>query len=388
MSDSTAFKDFYNRRLAGEMGEELALACTEFDASAFVARISAEVDSLEFKDRIRLFAKALQGQLPAHFADAWAILERVMPRTSGEAVAETPSAGVFTHGFALWPIARYIQDYGLEDFDSAVRAMHTITGLHTAEFAVRPFIERYPQRMLSVLNRWVNDPSEHVRRLVSEGTRPRLPWAGRLNQFIEDPTPTLALLEQLKDDSSEYVRRSVANHLNDIGKDHPDLLLTVAARWQRGTPPPERQRIIKHALRTLVKAGNPEALRLLGYGPAMVTLRDMRVAPERLLLGKSLEIEFTLESLADAPQNLVIDYIIHFVKANGTTSPKVFKLTTRTLEPGEFHTIRRRHAIRPITTRRYYPGRNRVEIQVNGRVLAVAEFDLIAQSGDETGRTS
>jgi 3-methyladenine DNA glycosylase AlkC len=369
MSENQALKLYYNPELAQSIGERVRRVYPPFDTAAFVAEIAAEVDKLEFKDRIVLFSSALHRQLPPAFPEAWAVLEQLL---GGELVEEE---GMFSEGFALWPLAQFIEMYGLDDFDVAVGAMYEITKRHTAEFAIRPFLRRYPERTLAVLRKWVEDESPHVRRLVSEGTRPRLPWAGRLDAFMADPRPTLALLEGLKDDPSAFVRKSVANHLNDISKDHPQLVIDTLIRWREDAGQ-ERMWIIRHALRTLVKKGDPVALALLGFGPPQVSLDDMRVEPDHIRFGESLVFSFTLQSESDEAQNLIIDYVIHFVKASGQTSPKVFKLSTRELSGRESVRVRKKHTIRPITTRRHYPGEHRIEIQVNGQVLGGQRFGL------------
>ncbi len=369
MSDSQPFKLYYNVDLARAMGERLQLSDPSFEVAAFVDDIAAEVDALEFKDRIALFSRALRRRLPETFPDAWAILETLL---DDELTAEE---GIFSEGFGLWPVAHFIEIYGLEDFDASMQAMVQITKRHTAEFAIRPFLVRYPARTMAQLQRWVEDESPHVRRLVSEGTRPRLPWASRLDAFIVDPAPTLALLEQLKDDPSPYVRKSVANHLNDISKDHPQLIVETLARWRKDAGP-ERQWVIRHALRTLVKQGDPAALAVLGYGPPRVTLTDLRLDPTSIAVGDTMGISFVLQSESDEEQDLVIDYIIHFALAKGKTGAKVFKLTTRRLEAGHSLSLTKSHTFRPITTRKYYRGAHRVEIQVNGQVLGGQPFQL------------
>ncbi len=369
MSESQPFKLYYNADLAQRIGEQIRLVYPSFDTVEFVAEIAAQVDALEFKDRIALFSRALSHQLPPSFPAAWTILEKLL----GDELAE--EEGMFNDGFALWPLAHFIEVYGLDDFETAVGAMYEITKRHTAEFAIRPFLQRYPERTLAVLHEWVSDESPHVRRLVSEGTRPRLPWAGRLDAFIADPAPTLALLERLKDDPSPFVRKSVANHLNDISKDHPQLIIELFSRWQEDASP-ERQWIIRHALRTLVKKGDPAALALLGYGSPKMSLGDMHIEPALIQMGETLTFSFALHSETDEPQELMIDYVVHFVKASGKTSPKVFKLSTRRLAGRESIQIERKHTIKPITTRRYYPGEHRVEVQVNGQILGGANFRL------------
>ena len=370
MSENKLFKDYFDVVLAQRMAEQITAVHPQFPADAFVNQIAPQLDGLEMKARSTVFVQALRDHLPAGFANAWAVLEAALgAELSGE-------DGVFNDGWHYWPIAQFIETFGLEDFDVGVRAMHEITKRHTAEFAIRPFLIHHQDKMLTILHTWAEDENPHVRRLVSEGTRPRLPWAGRLYQFMEDPSPTLALLEKLKDDPSEYVRRSVSNHLNDIAKDHPQLVIETCRRWwQDGSP--ERRWIVQRALRTLVKDGDPDALAVLGYGSPQVKLTDFTVKPDPLQLGDSLQLNFTLHSTAANEQNLVIDFVIHFVKANGQTSGKVFKLKTAVLPPEQSLAISKKHPIRPITTRTYYPGTHRVEIQVNGQIVGERSFELL-----------
>ncbi|MAU00834.1 MAG: hypothetical protein CL608_27120 [Anaerolineaceae bacterium] len=370
MSENKLFKDYFDEALARRMAVMITAVHPQFPATAFVNQIAPQLDGLEMKERSTVFVQALHDHLPEGFAHAWAVLEAALgAELSGE-------DGMFNDGWHYWPIAQFIETFGLEDFEVGVRAMHEITKRHTAEFAIRPFLIHHQDQMLAILHTWAEDENPHVRRLVSEGTRPRLPWAGRLYQFIEDPRSTLALLEKLKDDPSEYVRRSVSNHLNDIAKDHPRLVVETCRRWwQDGSP--ERRWIVQRALRTLVKDGDPDALAVLGYGPPQVALLDFAVTPDPLRLGEKLNLAFTLQNTAAHEQNLVIDFIIHFVKANGQTSGKVFKLKTAVLPPNQSLTVTKSHPIRPITTRTYYPGTHRVQIQVNGQIIGERSFELI-----------
>jgi 3-methyladenine DNA glycosylase AlkC len=247
----------------------------------------------------------------------------------------------------------------------------------TAEFGIRPFLDRLPDPTLAILSQWVKDPSEHVRRLVSEGTRPRLPWGMQLKGFISNPAATLHLLEALKDDPSEYVRRSVANHLNDMAKDHPDFVCEVARRWWKDAGM-ERRKTIRHALRTLVKQGHKEALAILGYETVKVRVTGMRLEPAFVAIGGKLSMEVELVLSEGQASQVVLDYAIHYHKANGTQRPKVFKWTTQTLKPGETCLLRKQHAFVVVTTRTLYPGPHAVEIFVNGESLAKAGFLLVA----------
>jgi 3-methyladenine DNA glycosylase AlkC len=365
------FKNFLGLSLARELAEKISAVYPAFDADAFIAAVAARLEPLELKERAALMADALRHYLPSDFPAAAAILLAILGPDSGG------SEGVANHSFWLMPVAAFVERHGLDYFDASVAAMYQITKRHTAEFTIRPFLLRYPEQSLAVLRQWVHDPNEHVRRLVSEGTRPRLPWGIRLPPFMADPTPALALLEQLKDDPSAYVRRSVANHLNDISKDNPHLVIATLQRWRQDAGD-ERLWIIRHALRSLVKAGDPDALALLGFGEAAaVTLHAFTITPAIIRLGEVVTLSFTLQNESDEAHRLVIDYVVHLVKANGRSSPKVFKLTTRALAGGERLNIQRQHAVRPVTTRRYYPGEHRVEIQVNGRRLGQAAFQLV-----------
>ncbi|MCB8978312.1 MAG: DNA alkylation repair protein [Ardenticatenaceae bacterium] len=369
-NEKKLFKDYFDENLVRRMAGMITAVHPQFPAEAFVNQIVPQLDVLEMKERSTVFVQALRDHLPTGFASAWAVLEDALG-------AELSGAdGVFADGWHYWPIAQFIETFGLEDFDVGVRAMHEITKRHTAEFAIRPFLIHHQEQMLAILHIWAEDENMHVRRLVSEGTRPRLPWAGRLYAFIEDPSPTLALLEKLKDDPAEYVRRSVSNHLNDIAKDHPQLVIQTCRRWWADGSP-ERRWIVQRALRTLVKDGDPDALAVLGFGPAQVELTDFAVAPNPLSLGDSLQLSFTLQNTAETEQNLVIDFVIHFVKANGQTSGKVFKLKTAVLAPNQTIAITKNHPIRPITTRTYYPGTHQVAIQVNGQIVGECSFELL-----------
>jgi 3-methyladenine DNA glycosylase AlkC len=372
MSESTLFKDNLNPDLARSFAAQIQTTYPEFDADAFVAQIEPQLPPLELKERVAVFTEALHDHLPSKYVEAIGILVSIF---GGE---NSPEEGLFkeTNGWAYWSIANFVEQYGLEDFDTSLAGMHIITKHFSCEFAIRPFLVNYPTQTLAVLNEWTGDPSPHVRRLVSEGTRPRLPWGMRLHQFVDNPTPTLALLDKLKNDEAEYVRRSVANHLNDITKDNPEQAIATLQRWNEGESSQEIQWITRHALRSLVKAGNPDALALLGYRPPQVGLSDFIISPDHIHMGDTFALDFTLHNEGDSEQNLVVDYIVHFVKANGKTSPKVFKLKTAVLPPDQALTIQKKHTIKPITTRRYYPGEHRVEIQVNGKIVGESAFQL------------
>jgi 3-methyladenine DNA glycosylase AlkC len=223
----------------------------------------------------------------------------------------------------------------------------------------------------------VTDPSDPVRRLASEGIRPRLPWASRLKELQRDPAPVLAILDQLIDDDSLLVRRSVAKNLNDINKDHPDLVVSTCTQWLKGAGD-ERRWVIKHATRSLVKQGHPGVWPLLGFtANPRVQVSGLSLGTEQLRLGGALEIGFQIRSLSKRQQRLVVDFAVHHVKANGQLKPKVFKLKELTLEPEAAATVSKRHIIKPISPRKYYPGMHRIEVLVNGTSCSIADFELL-----------
>ena len=224
---------------------------------------------------------------------------------------------------------------------------------------------------------WAEDDDHHVRRLASEGSRPRLPWSFRLTRLVADPGPAIPILERLKADPELYVRTSVANHLNDIGKDHPERMLDLVSAWDRSDP--ATAWIVRHACRSLIKAGHPRALALHGFGekPA-VDLRALAVTPRPVPWQGVANLSFSLASFGNVPQRLAIDYVVHFVKANGATAPKVFKLRVVELAPGDVLPVATRRSFEERTTRRHYPGRHRIDIQINGVVCGGIEFDLLA----------
>ncbi len=342
-----------------------------FPAQRFVRSALAGYAPLGLLARGRHIAGALRRHLPADYEQAIEILLASLNTPHTPPHDQTSMASFF-----YLPHVCFVAEYGVEHFDASMRAQYLLTQWFTAEFSIRPFLERYPEATLAILRTWATDPSPDVRRLVSEGTRPRLPWAPRLRAFQRDPRPVLQLLELLKDDPALYVRRSVANNLNDIGKDHPDLLAQTAKAWLRGASD-ERRWIIHHALRSAVKRGEPGALRVLGaHQEARVRLSRTSITPSRVRLGGSVTLAVELGNPQSTAQRLIVDFCIHFVKASGHARPKVFKLTSLQLAPGERVSLRKSVTLKPLTTRRHYPGRHRVDLLINGRPLPLGAFTL------------
>jgi 3-methyladenine DNA glycosylase AlkC len=320
---------------------------------------------------------ALQATLPTDFKQAADMIEAALaPPEPGEAMAQLHGLTTGLRGWILWPVGEYIARCGLAHPVRALQALHGLTQRFTAEFAIRPFIEHHPDLSFATLKRWVDDDSAHVRRLVSEGSRPRLPWGQQLKALIRDPSPTLPLLQSLQDDVSPYVRRSVANHLNDIAKDHPKLI----AQWLKQHLPQasdERRTLLKHASRTLIKAGDAAVLKAWGLGGEFSGQAKLKLSPARVQLGGHVQLSLFLQSHSNRAQNLAIDYAVHHVKADGSTSAKVFKGWGLQLDAQASKRLDKTHSMRLITTRRYYPGRHKVTVHINGQVVAEGSFRLL-----------
>lgn len=371
------FKNNIHPELIAGIAAQFAVQFDGFDAPEFVAIACDGIEQRELKDRCMQIVRAMEATLPADFPTVargiQASLSPPLEAEQEECCSNTELSGL--GGWAILALQEYVGRNGLQHLEEALALLKEMTTRLTSEFGIRPFLDAYPLETLRVLQRWVKDPSAHVRRLVSEGTRPRLPWGLQLKRFVADPSSALPLLECLKDDPSEYVRRSVANHLNDVSKDHPDIACRIAERWWVDADC-NRQRLIRHALRTLVKKGDSRALAVLGFGEALVKLRLFRVRPDRIAVGAKLQWEVDIVSCSCESQSLVVDYAVHFVKANGGRRPKVFKGTTCVLAPSATLRLQRSHSFAPVTTRTYYSGEHVFEILINGRSFGCQSFVL------------
>jgi 3-methyladenine DNA glycosylase AlkC len=364
-------KNHFGERVPRTIAAQIVAVRPEFAGDAFVAEVLEEYETLELMARGRRIARVLRRYLPLDYREALGVLLR--------SIGERPSSAGGDGGWASFlylPHVTFVAEFGLEDFEASMNALYHLTQRFTGEFSIRPFLEKHGAETLALLTQWARDPNAHVRRLVSEGTRPRLPWAGRLEAFQLDPAPVVELLELLKDDPEEFVRRSVANNLNDIGKDHPELLVAISRRWMAGASD-ERRALVRHALRSLIKQGHPDALDVLGFGErASVALDNIRIAPERVERGGKVAIEFWLRGRPGTHQRVLVDLRIHYVKANGRTSPKVFKLRSLDLGPTPV-VLRKTLSVADMTTRRHYSGSHAVEVLVNGRVEPLGSFEVV-----------
>lgn len=369
------FKEFINLKVIETLGDILSRVYPGFERAKYVKLAGRGLGDLELKQRVVQVAKALDETLPISFEDLCPILVASLHPSEDTAREEVEFNAEGACGWAVWPLTELVAMRGLNHPELALSTLYEMTKRSTAEFDVRPFLDQHTELSLPIFMEWTQDPNRHVRRLASEGSRPRLPWGMRLQKFVEDPSLILPILNNLKDDPEEYVRRSVANNLNDIAKDHPDLVADIAAEWLEGASK-DRQRLVKHACRTLIKKGHQKTLASFGYQPIEPTGVALSVQTPTVNYGETLEFDLSMNGLPQGT-GLMIDYAIHFVKANGKRAPKVFKWKDLKSHAAGGLEASRKHAIKPITTRVYYPGEHMIEIMVNGRSVAQAEFTLI-----------
>ncbi len=370
---AAALKTFLDASLVRRIGREVRGAWAGFPERAFARDAASGLEAFELMGRARHIAGALRRHLPAEPERALGILVDSLPPLgpAGEGAGMAP--------FAYLPHVLFTAEHGLECFEAAMRAQHALTQRFTAEFSLRAYLTRHPGPTLARLAEWARDPSPHVRRAASEGTRPRLPWAPRLPAFQADPTPVLALLELLKDDPSEYVRRSVANNLNDIGKDHPQRLVATCRAWSRGASP-ERRALIAHALRTAVKRGDPDALAVLGYDARRrPEVLGVTATPSSPAIGERVTLAVHVRNPGRRPMPVVVDLAVHFVKARGEARPKVFKVRSLTLPPGGDARLSKSLSLAQHTTRTHHAGQHRVDVLLNGRPVRGTAFTLRAR---------
>ncbi|MBL8709915.1 MAG: DNA alkylation repair protein [Rhodospirillaceae bacterium] len=364
-------KEMFNKAAVDWLAGRLAAAAPDFPRAKFTRAIMADLPALELIARVERIAAEMRATLPADFRKSVKIVTRAL----GD--PPPPGDGTDFGSFRILPCHRFVALAGLDHADHALGYFAHATRHFSAEFDVRPFIQRDQARVLGVMRRWADDRDWRVRRLASEGSRPRLPWGQRLQGLVKDPRPLLPILEALRDDPIEAVRRSVANSLNDVAKDHPDLAVEVLTSWRNRA---ERTPLIRHALRHLVKQGHAGALAMMGADrDAKFKVSALALAESDLAIGEALVIDLTLRNSGQGRALAIVDYAVHHLGARGELRPKVFKWKQLDLAPGESVSLTRRHSLKPVTTRRYYPGAHKLDIRVNGRILAEAEFDLRAE---------
>lgn len=334
----------------------------EFDLELFFSLVYDKTwEELELKAKMRHVTKALFKTLPADYVTSLVILLKASPEIKG---------------FEAMTLPDYVECYGMDHWEESLNALGQFTRYSTSEFAIRPYLDKDPGLTMHYMKLWAQSEHENVRRFASEGCRPRLPWAMVLPRFVKDPSPVLEVLELLKNDESLFVRKSVANNLNDISKDHPELVLDTATSWYGLND--KTNWIVKHGLRTLLKKGNEKSLRLFGFGdPGKLHVKSLSVQPNTLKIGEALEFGFELENLESDPCNVRLEYTIDFVKSSGKTSPKVFQISEKEYEPGAAK-IKRKHSFANLSTRKHFAGKHMLTVMVNGKAKSSVAIELKA----------
>ncbi len=347
--------------------QKLALACkklqSDFNMDAFLAASLAENWSdFSLKARMRHLSIQLGEHLNGDYSQQLNVILALAPQFNSLAGMLFPD---------------FVEVHGQADPDRSIPALAQLTPHFSSEFAVRPFLQQHPERMLQQHLDWAEHPNEHVRRLASEGIRPRLPWGQDVAWVKKEPAKVLPILEKLRNDPSEYVRRSVANNLNDISKSHPELVLALAQRWIGQSAATDA--LLKHALRGLLKKGHPQALQLFGFGGEVAfALSTVQISPSTLAIGQKLSFSFELQHLGQAPAKYRLEYLLHYVKMNGSLSAKVFQIAEKTLQPNEKWFIQRQHSFEERTTRKHQPGEHLWQLQVNGQLQSPHPIQLLA----------
>lgn len=356
-----ALKNLYTLELLYSLSEALRGSYPPFKKKEFLSAVfDKEWANRELKSRMRHISQCVHAFLPISYEKQIEVLKKAAPGFNG---------------FLAMFFPDFVEVYGLEEPDISIPALAHFTQFSSSEFAVRPFIIKYEKRMVKQHLEWAQHKNHHVRRLASEGIRPRLPWAMALPKFKKDPAAILPILERLKQDESEYVRRSVANNLNDISKDHPEVMLQVLKKWKGLGEPTDW--ILKHASRGLLKKGHAEALGSFGLNHLVkASVNGLKLSRKRLPIGGSFDFTFDVTLHEKKAHDLRIEYKIYFVKSNGQTSAKVFQVGTYQLAPGKTLAVNKSHKFANLTTRKHYPGEHTLAIVVNGKELADLAFHL------------
>ncbi len=368
-SERKAFKDWFDKDAAKLLAGQFKRVHKTFDEKRFAQLAGAGLQKLEFNDRIRQFSDAMAATLPMPYPKAIAVVVNSLP------AAQTNCDDSISDGWLQWPVGQFIADHGLDHPQISLPAMIELTQRFSAEFAVRPFVERYPDYMFEQMLALAHHENPHVRRWCSEGTRTRLPWGKKLFALIDDPSPVWPILDVLKDDPELYVRRSVANNINDLAKDHPKQVITTCKAWSTGGGA-DRAWLIRHGLRTLIKDGDRGALALLGYSKPQGLLANLTVSPKTIAVGQAVTLSLALKNTSAKKQQLMLDYVVHYIRKNAVVNAKVFKWKAVTINANSTVVFEKQHPMKVTTVRALYPGVHRLDIQVNGECLASGEFKL------------
>jgi 3-methyladenine DNA glycosylase AlkC len=349
---------FFTRDSINTFADTIKKHYPGFDKTEFLKLMFDEsFDNKELLDKMKHTTKCLFETLPKPYEKALDILIK---------------AALDVKGFEAMALPDFVATYGMEEWDLSMPALKHFTQYYSSELAIRPFLAKDPEKGMTYMTAWAEDKNPKVRRLASEGCRPRLPWAMALPKFKEDPSPILPILEKLKDDESEDVRRSVANNLNDISKDNPDVALGICEKWHGQSE--NTDKIVKHACRSMLKAGDKRALAIFGYSdPSLINVKNLSLDKTTLKIGDALTFSFDL--IVAEKSKVRLEYAAYFVKAKGKSSKKVFKISEKDYEKGTF-SVKRKQSFVEQTTRKHYPGTHQISVIVNGEEKAKVSFEL------------
>jgi len=372
MAELFLIRDVFSTDVVKKMANNIKKEYASFDKKGFLQSILPDLDQQTYSERKESITNGLINYLPSDYEKSVELLLKITPPPyEGEDISGTLDR------FYISTFTAYISIKGIDSYDTSVHALYEMTKSFTAEWDIRPFLLKYPERTFKLLKKWANDKNIHVRRFVSEGSRPNLPWGKKLKFIDENPeSTTLPILALLQDDPSEYVRRSVANHLNDLAKNNGDLVVKHLTQWRNKKSTPEKERLINHALRTLIKQGHKGALAMIGYDDDFNLDVNINTFKKEVKWSGKFEFEFSIKNNKTTSQKLLIDFIIGFQKKDGKISDKVFKLKKVEIPAGEVVNLRKGHSFKPITTRVYYPGKHNLSIQVNGKIVSKQSFML------------
>ena len=352
------WKDHLSKEAVSVFSKCIKDAYPKFDQKKYTATVLADgFLRLELKERLNKIAESLKGFLPVDYDAAVRIL-----------IKAAPQVGTFEN----WALTIYVEKFGLKDFKTSVRALEELTQYGTSEFAIRPFMIHHTAKMLPILTKWTKSPNEHIRRLAAEGSRSRGVWVAHIEAFKKDARPVIKILEKLKADESLYVRKAVANNLNDISKAHPDLVARTCKKWQKAGDA-NTDWIIKHGCRSLVKNGHPEIMKLFGFAKKPnVKVISFTIKPAKIKIGggDAVTLILKLQTTAKTKQKLSIDYRVHFVSKNGSKNKKLFKWAVKTIDSQNNLTLEKKQSFKDQLTRKHFPGAHKIEVLINGSVVA------------------
>ncbi|SEB38581.1 3-methyladenine DNA glycosylase AlkC [Tenacibaculum sp. MAR_2009_124] len=357
------FKNIYNTKFINQFSEILEQVVSDFKRQSFVNSIfNADWEAMELKQRMRHISVTLNNHLSTDFEKNADLILKVIDHLEEQNIRETSIEYMF--------FPDYIEVFGLDHYDISIKAIERITQFTSCEFAVRPFIIKYPEEMIPQLQLWGSHEHHMVRRLATEGCRPRLPWAMAIPSLKENPNPILPILEKLKEDATEIVRRSVANNLNDIAKDNPKIVIDIAKRWIGKSK--ELDWVVKHGCRTLLKQGEPKVMKLFGFGSVdHIEIQNFSINTPSVKVGDSLEFSFQIKNNSKESSKLRLEYGLYYQKANGTLSKKVFKISEKEYPANSSTNVTRKQSFKIITTRKFHLGLHQVSV-----IVALSENSL------------